>query len=90
VPPKDVEKNQARRRQIREDEGTWNVVEGRFGQAKRRYSLSRVMTRLAESRRTVVSIIFLVMNPDRLLAAPFLRLFKWLFSEPAEGEKISM
>ena len=31
--PKDVEKNRARRRQIREDEGVRNAVEGKFGQA---------------------------------------------------------
>jgi hypothetical protein len=70
-PTKVIEKNQARRRQIREDEGIRNAVEGKFGKAKRRYSLSRVMARLAENSQTVVSIIFLVMNLDRLLAAPF-------------------
>ncbi len=77
-PPKDVEKNRARQRQIREDEGVRNAVEGKFGQAKRRYGLGRVMARLAESSLSVVSITFLVMNLDRLLAAPFLRLFEWL------------
>lgn len=80
-PPKDVEKNQARRRQIREDEGVRNAVEGKFGQAKRHYSLNRVMARLAESSQTVVSIVFLVMNLDRLLALPFLRVLGELFSE---------
>lgn len=80
-PPKDAEKNRARRRQIREDEGVRNAVEGKFGQAKRRYGLARVMARLAESSQTVVSIVFLVMNLDRLLAAPFLRLFEWLLLE---------
>ena len=89
-PPKDAGKNRARRRQIREDEGIRNAVEGKFGQAKRRYSLNRVMARLAESSQTVVSIVFLVMNLERLLAAPFLRLFAWLFSAPAEGEIISL
>jgi IS5 family transposase len=77
-PPKDVEKNRARRRQIREDEGVRNAVEGMFGKAKRRYGLARVMARLAESSLCVVSITFLVMNLDRLLAALFLRLFEWL------------
>jgi len=80
-PPKDVEKNRARRRQIREDEGVRNAVEGMFGKAKRRYGLARVMARLAESSLSVVSITFLVMNLDRLLAAPFLRLFEWLLLE---------
>lgn len=80
-PPKDVEKNRVRRRQIREDEGVRNAVEGMFGKAKRRYGLGRVMARLAESSLSVVSITFLVMNLDRLLAAPFLRLFEWLLLE---------
>jgi IS5 family transposase len=80
-PPKDVEKNRARRRQIREDEGVRNAVEGKFGQAKRRYGLERVMARLAESSLNVVSITFLVMNLDRLHAAPLLRLFEWLLLE---------
>ena len=80
-PPKDAEKNRARRRQIREDEGIRNAVEGKFGQAKRRYGLARVMARLAESSLSVVSITFLVMNLDRLLAAPFLCLFEWLLLE---------
>ncbi|TCD46805.1 IS5 family transposase [Chlorobium sp. N1] len=80
-PPKDVEKNRARRRQIREDEGIRNAVEGKFGQAKRRYGLGRVMARLSESSLCVVSLTFLVMNLDRLLALPFLRLFEWLLLE---------
>lgn len=88
-PPRDIEKNRARRLQIREDEGIRNAVEGQFGQAKRRYRLSRVMARLAERSQTVVSIIFLVMKLDRLLAAPVLRLITGLFSEPVESENIS-
>lgn len=85
-PPKDAEKNRIRRRQIREDEGIRNVVEGKFGQAKRRYSLSRVMARLAESSQTVVSIVFLVMNLDRLLAVPFLHLLAELLLELSKKE----
>ena len=48
------------------------------------------MARLAESSQTVVSIVFLVMNLERLLAVSFLRLFAGLFSEPAEGKIISL
>jgi len=33
-PPKDPEKNRARRKQIQEDEGIRNAVEGKFGQAE--------------------------------------------------------
>jgi hypothetical protein len=74
-PPKNPEKKRARCRQIRKNEGIRNAVEGKFGQAKRRYSLNRVMTRLAESSQTVVSIVFLVMNFEHLLSVHFLRFF---------------
>jgi len=72
-PPKDPERNPARRKQIQEDERIRNAVEGKFGQAKRRFSLNWVMARLAESSKTVVSIIFLVMNLEHLLSVHFLR-----------------
>ena len=88
-PPKDIEKNRERRRQIRVDEGIRNAVEGKFGQAKRRYGLNRVMARLADSSKTVVSIIFLVMNLERLLASSFLSLFEWLVFEFGDKRTLS-
>ena len=39
------------------------------------------MARLAESSRTVVGIVFLVMTLGRWLPVPFLRLVKWFCSE---------
>ena len=87
-PPQDVEKNKARRKQIREDEGIRNAVESKFGQGKRRYGLNRVMARLAESSQTVVSIIFLVMNLERLLSIHFLCLLDWLFSKLEFNKKV--
>jgi len=69
----DPERIRAKRKQIQEDERIRNAVEGKFGQAKRRFSLNWVMARLAESSKTVVSIIFLVMNLEHLLSVHFLR-----------------
>ena len=80
-PPKEPEKHRARRKQQKEDEGIRNAVEGKFGLAKRRYSLDRVMARLAESSQTVVGIVFLVMNLERWLSVPFLRFVKWFCLE---------
>lgn len=80
-PPKDPEKNRIRRKQQKEDEGIRNAVEGKFGVGKRRYGLERVMARLAESSQTVVGIVFLVMNLERWLSIPFLRLVKWFCLE---------
>ena len=80
-PLKNPEKNRARRRKIREDEGIRNAVEGKFSQAKRRYGPNRGMARLAESSQTVVSMIFLVMTLDRLLSGSFLPFIERLFPE---------
>ena len=80
-PPKEPEKHRARRKQQKEDEGIRNAVEGKFGLAKRCYSLDRVMAKLAESSQTVAGIVFLVMNLERWLSIPFLRFVKWFCSE---------
>ena len=76
-----ADKHRARRKQIREDESIRNAVEGRFGVARRHYSLDRVMARLAESSQTVAGIVFLVMNLERWFLVPFSRLVKWFCSE---------
>lgn len=39
------------------------------------------MARLAESSQTTVGIVFLAMNLERWLSAPFLRLVKWFCLE---------
>jgi len=46
------------------------------------------MARLVESSLSVVSITFLVMNLDRLLASPILRLFARLLSELGVSENV--
>jgi hypothetical protein len=43
------------------------AVEGKFGVAKRRFSLNLVMTRLPETSKTAIAITFLVMNLSTLL-----------------------
>ena len=61
------DKQAALRRQLREDEKIRNQIEGKFGQGKRRFSLSRVMVKLASTAETSIAISFLVMNLERLL-----------------------
>lgn len=60
-------------RQAQADAKIRNAVEGKFGQGKRRFSLARVMAKLASSAETAIAITFLVMNLERYLQA--LRLF---------------
>jgi hypothetical protein len=58
-------------------------IEGRFGTAKRRYGLARIMTKLAETSEHAIALVFVVMNLDKILRdllLPFFRkLFEWLF-----------
>ena len=63
------------RQQAREDEKIRNHIEGKFGQGKRRFSLSRVMAKLASTAETAIAICFLVMNLEYLLRQVCLFLF---------------
>src|SRR4028118_469377 len=51
-----------KKKQARLDERIRNSIEGKFGQAKRRFSLARVMTKLSHTSETAIAISFLVMN----------------------------
>jgi len=79
-PPKDPEVNAERKRQTRKDEGIRNAVEGKFGQGKRRFGMNRIMAKLAATSETVVALIVMVMNLQKLLGVHFLRCFKGTMS----------
>lgn len=57
------------KQQAREDEALRVAIEGKFGQAKRRFSLARVMAKLAETAQSTIAITFLVLNLERWLRA---------------------
>jgi hypothetical protein len=59
-PPADV--SRVKKQQDREAEKIRNSIEGKFGQAKRRFSLDRVMAQLPNTSQTAMAITFLVMN----------------------------
>jgi IS5 family transposase len=42
-------------------------IEGRIGTSKRKYVLDRILTKLAESSRTVITMAFFVMNTEKIL-----------------------
>jgi hypothetical protein len=62
----------ADKKQAAADEAIRNHVEGKFGQAKRRFSLGRIMTKLASTSAAQISLSFLVMNLERALRQFFL------------------
>ena len=64
-PPKNISKET--KKQALDDERFRNGIEGKFGQAKRRFSLNLVMTKLAETSETSIAITFLVINLSTLL-----------------------
>ncbi len=75
-PPKNVSKE--KKKQALKDERVRNCIEGKFGQAKLRFSLGRVMAKLSHTSLSVIAISSLVMN----LSTLFLRLFcvfVWFF-----------
>ena len=77
-PPKDEARKKERQAQAKRDLGGYNFVEGKIGQAKRRFSLSRVLTRLPHTSKTTISLIVQVINLGKALAlglGPFYILF---------------
>jgi hypothetical protein len=65
------------RKQMLEDAKVRNQIEGKFGQAKRRFSLNRVMTKLASTSETAIAITFLVINLEALLKQLAFFGFSW-------------
>jgi len=78
----------ADKKQAATDEAIRNHVEGKFGQAKRRFGLGRIMAKLASTSAAQISLSFLVMNLERALRQLFLLLFllwhawRWTISAP--------
>ena len=64
-PPKNVSKET--QKQALDDERVRNAIEGKFGQAKRGYSLNCIMAKLSETAETSIAITFLVINLSSLL-----------------------
>ncbi|EAM49996.1 hypothetical protein CwatDRAFT_3372 [Crocosphaera watsonii WH 8501] len=86
-PPKNVSEEE--KKQAHSDECFRNAIEGKFGQAKRRFSLNLVMTKLPETSITSIAITFLVVNLSKLLRQ-FLSLFLSLFTNNRTGELIKL
>ena len=80
-PPKNVSKET--KKQAAYDERFRNAIEGKFGQAKRRYSLNCIMAKLPETSETSMAITFLVINLSSLLRQVYC-LFMSLFFYPSK------
>lgn len=56
------------RRIHRQDEIARIAIEGKFGQSKRRFTLGRIMAKLAQTSEATIAISFIVMNLERILS----------------------
>ena len=55
------------KKQAYEDECYRNRIEGKLGQAKRKFGLNRVMTKLKSTSETAIGLTVLVVNLSQLL-----------------------
>jgi IS5 family transposase len=73
------EEVRALKRQQRQDEIDRIAVEGKFGQGKRRFTLNRIMAKLAETSEAVIMVSFIVMNLEKILSGiPQLLFYLWI------------
>lgn len=69
------------KKQMRQDELVRNAIEGKFGQGKRRFRLACIRGKLPETSGSMIALVFLVMNLEKLLKELFLRfLWGWILS----------
>jgi hypothetical protein len=68
-------------KQAQADAAVRNQVEGKFGVGKRRFSLARVMAKLAPTAETAIAVTFLVMNLEQLLRQFLFVFFAVVFSQ---------
>lgn len=66
-PPEQADVLKEQKKLQRQDEVDRIAVEGKFGQGKRRFSLARVMTKLAQTSEVSIMITFIVMNLEKIL-----------------------
>ena len=52
---------------VRQDEKDRIAVEGKFGNGKRKYGLSRIMSKRADTSESSIAMIILVMNMEKIL-----------------------
>ena len=68
VTTENAERLKQEKQQHRQDEIDRIAIEGKFGQGKRRFSLARIMAKLAGTSEVVIMISFMVMNLEKILS----------------------
>jgi cell pole-organizing protein PopZ len=68
VTAENAEQLKREKQQHRQDEIDRIAIEGKFGQGKRRFSLARIMAKLAGTSEVVIMVSFIVMNLEKILS----------------------
>ncbi len=84
-PPKDKTVYDQQKLLERNEAGERNAIEGKFGEAKRRYGLDRVMARLSDTSNTTIHLTILMMNLKKRLRDLFDAIYHWLRSFSSNG-----
>ena len=84
-PPKDKTVYDQQKLLERNEAGERNAIEGKFGEAKRRYGLDRVMARLSDTSNTTIHLTILMMNLKKRLRDLFDAIYHWLDSFSSNG-----
>lgn len=74
-----IEQIERQKQQIYQDEIDRIAIEGKFGQGKRRFSMDRIMAKLAGTAQTVIMVGFMVMNLEKILSSVLYFLLQLLF-----------
>jgi transposase, IS5 family len=83
------ELSQEEKKQQRQDETDSIPIEGKFGNAKRKGTLQRIMAKLAITSRTVVSIGLIALKLNTLLRIFFAIIRLWLVQQSPMNKKWS-
>src|SRR6056297_655297 len=78
-PPKDEKKTKAHKKLTYQDSCERNEVEGKFGVAKRKFSLDCLKTKLKETSETIIGLTFFTMNLKSFYRSSINFLFVFLF-----------
>jgi hypothetical protein len=65
--PKDKQLYEEQKRQERTEAGERNAIGGKYGEAKTRYGLNRVMTQRSGTSESAIHLVFLVVNLKKRL-----------------------
>jgi len=78
VTAENAEQLKREKQQHRQDEIDRIAIEGKFGQGKRRFSLARIMAKLAGTSEVAIMISFMVMNLEKILSGSlYFLLYAW-------------